>query len=274
MPEVFEIDQGGHCMYFAPSTSIGFSLVSRNGRLVRVVSACRDYINDCVIAYLNQHKSISKSGSGIGWCKERNATIDFNSLRLLISKGVSVGVTNEIIEARIFDAKRIINMYEELAGFSRRSKIKRVKLKGYGCWLLIGPSQWMKSTHLISMVTLIFRVVSCHGGFNDCESLDHVEERFSKLCGSCKDGTIKWTIGSDDLIRLLPASWPKFRMFMELYPRMFGSKTKKFWNPEEGVGQWHGPGGIFSLSTKKMPNKSIKCHLHKMDEIYQKGKSA
>jgi hypothetical protein len=271
MPKVMEINGDGHTMYFKDSPSISFSLVSRDGRLVRPMATCRDYINDCVIAFLNQQKEGHDIGMG-SWKKGRNAPIDMNSLRLIIQKGPNKRkeITTKLVEERILDAKRIINMYEELANFSRRSKIKRVKLNNVKCWLLVGPSQWMKSTHLISMVTLIFRVVTAHGGFHDCETIAHVEQRFKELCRN----NSKTSYYSTDLSRLLPPSWPKFRMYMEMYQKMFGNRTKAFWNPEDGVGHWHSPGGIYSLSSNTMPNKRLSRHIVRMNKLYKKSKSA
>jgi hypothetical protein len=275
MPKVIEIDGGDHATYFRGNHKIVFSLVSRDNKLVRELASCRDYINDCVISYLNREEA--PPGRHMGkWSKGRNAPPDFASLRLIMQRSANRrnGETQKLITERIFDAKRIINMYEELAGFARRSKIKQVKLKGINCWLLVGPSQWMKSTHLISMVTLIFRVVVERGGFHDCETLKQVEDRFGELCGGQRKATGSQclALGSGDLNRLLPVSWPKFRMYMEMYNYIFGSKTKSFWSPLGGVGKWHGPGGIYSLSSKQVP-AALRERIVRAEKLYKKKKA-
>jgi hypothetical protein len=262
MPRI-KIDNNSKVYYGNKFYQISFSLVSapKHGwKQIREFATCRDYINDCMIAAVNAHHYNEGKGQGY-WVKGTNPPLDFNYLRLLIAKDPPIGKSKEVDKRRIFKAKQIINMYEELAGFKRKSTIKQVDHssgKVPNCWLLTGPSQWMKASQLVSMVTLIFRVVVTHGGFQECNNLDQVEERFKELCvkGAKRGGY--YSPGAGDIKQLLPPSWPKFRTIMTKYDDLFGNKPKDFWFPKAGVGSWHGPGGIYSLCTNNLLFKELK----------------
>ena len=246
----YEVDGDGHCTYTPIGRCIHFSIVSgpRDGsKQIRELASCRDYISDCIIAAANAHHFPGGKTSSL-WKAGQNAPVDFGHLRLLIYRDGYYGTgPKEKIESRMFDAKRIINMYEEFAGWPGRSKIRRVNHKQLGSkdmWILIGPARWMRATQLVSMVTLIFRVVSDHGGFGGLNTLDEVEARFKELIdNNRKNGGSKW----GDLGSYLPTAYPKFRSIMTKYDDLFWNKPKKFWYPLKGVGNWHGQGGIMSM---------------------------
>jgi hypothetical protein len=155
-------------------------------------------------------------------------------------------------------------MYEELAKWPGRSKIRRVNHKQLGSknmWILIGPARWMRATQLVSMVTLIFRVVTDHGGFGELDTIDKVEARFKELIDQYKGNS--W----GDLKRNLPPAYVKFRSIMTQYDELFWSRPKEFWYPHAGVGNWHGQGGIMSMCSgiSTIPHiketiKKIKAH--------------
>jgi hypothetical protein len=256
MPRI-KVDANGHGNYSVGS-QISFALLSSptDGRKqVRCFVNCRDYINDSMISFYN----IKNNKQGNSWWRKTNPPIDTENLRLLIAKDLYGSEKEETLRERLYSAKRIINMYEEYAGFESRSVFARAdysssKIKY--CWVLTGPKEWMKSSHLVSMITLIFRVVVECGGFEEFTTLDEVEKRFNDLC-------TKNTGRCSDTDRLLPKSWPRFRMLMEYYDRLFGSKTLGFWHPDGLVDNWHSAGGIYSL-----------CSLNVTREINEEVKKA
>lgn len=245
----YEIDGDGHCMYAPIGNSIYFSIVSapRDGsKQIRELASCRDYISDCIIAAANAHHYKDGQTTSL-WKKGQNAPVDFGHLRLLIYRGGQhEPLPDKKMEERVFSAKRVLNMYEEFAGWPTRSKIRRVThkhMESKCLWLLIGPARWMRATQLVSMVTLIFRVVTDYGGFEDLKDLDEVEAHFEHTIKENKQSCNSW----GDLGRNLPIAWPKFRTIMTQYDDLFWSKPKKFWYPYKGVGNWHGQGGIMSM---------------------------
>ena len=275
MPAIKINDTHNHANYGIGS-AINFTLFSapRHGRnQIRSFAACRDYINDCVIAYVN--RSEPKPPIGLRhWQDDRNSVVDMQFLRLLIAKNPERPGDEVQTERRIFDAKRIINMYEGLTNWKRKSVISRVNHSSGllpHCWALTGPGQWMRASQLISMVTLIFRVVEANGGFHDVENLDDVEARFAELHKLAKKatGSERYKKWRSDVVDILNPSWPKFRMLMEMNDFIFGQKDKQFWYPKANVTNWHGQGGIRSLCTFNLP-KHQAAKMKEAVELYSK----
>lgn len=248
------LDPCGFCIYGSP-TQIAFSIVSSPAdgrRQIKAFDACRDYINDCLISYFNRDEI--KRGMYAYWKKGAHPPVDETALRLLISTSSKkeTGETLQTKKKNLFAAKRIINLYEELAGFERRSVIASVEhenSKVGDCWLVTAPSEWQKASNLVSMVTLIFRVVYNNGRAENLQNLEEVEQYFHGLCP--KGG------GYGDLGSLLPASFPFYRMLMEEYNILFQERPLSFWYPKGFVGSWHGSGGIWSLCTAQTQVVSI-----------------
>lgn len=252
MPRI-KVDDAGLVVGYTSSARISFSLVSapRHGRKVlRSLSSCRDFINDRIIAdYAKPHK----------------VPVDKNYLRLIITRNTTPGFSEEEIRSRMYAAKHIVNLYESLAKWRTRSKLARVSFvkestneKYPNAWLLTGPTEWMKSTHLVSMVTIIFRIVVECGGFNNCETLEQAEAQFDNLCKNTND-LIPMTAGNTfaqsnraDVLGILTACWPKFRMLMEMYDNLFRKENFQYWNPAKMVGRWHSWGGICSMCNFNM----------------------
>jgi len=230
-----KIDTCGKVNY-AGCGSIEYAFVAgpeSNRKMITPFYSCRDYINDTMIAFYNK--------GGSHWNDEM-LPLDTKHLRMLITIKNKLDDSKKRI-ARIYTAKRILNMYEEVAGWEGRSIISRVDTdtdKIVHCWQLLGPEQWMHFSCLTSMVTLIFRVVQYHGGFSKLETLKNVEKLFAKIAG------VGERYMSDR--GYLNNAWPKFQMYMKNYNKLFGQYTPQQLHPASCLGDWHGPGGINSLS--------------------------
>ena len=256
-----KVDGDGHADY-GVGNSISFSFVSSPAdgrRQVKPLETCRDFMNDIMISFIN-----NKGGT---WKGKQNAPIDLNTFRLLLAKHVPNRESEERLRKSMYTAKRIINMYETLAGWKQKSVLSRVEHSSAGikhCWLLTGPGEWMKATHLVSMVTLIFRVVIERGGFDDCDTLDKVEERFKKLCDGHKE---VWS----DLGDYLPKSWLKYRILMKKYNDLFGKFTHQQCNPASAVNRWHDEGGIRSFCTLNTGVAEITARTKEVFSDWEKG---
>jgi hypothetical protein len=231
--------------FYMPS-KIAFTLVSSpkdGSKQIRQLSPCRDYINDMVIQcyhsdskyYKNAHRYSKEWGE---------IPVDMKNLRLLIHKGPRD--VNTEFQKKLKMAIKVLNLYENFAKWKERSYLNKVKFvnnKSEDCWMLIGPEEWMKSTHLISMVTLITRVVVYNPVFGKCRSVKSIERCFALLCS--KTSEEMWT----DLGEYLPKAWPKFRMIMKSYDEIFGKYSFGDCNPEKKCFEWHDKGGITRLCT-------------------------
>jgi hypothetical protein len=245
---------------------IAFSLISspKDGRKhVLGFQTCRDYINDCLISFFNASGPIKGY-----WREGTDPPVDTERLRLVIAKGLSENETEDDLRKKIYAAKRIINMYEDLAGFTKKSTIARVEHSTPTikyCWLLTGPEEWLKASNLISLITLTFRVVVDHGGFENFKTLEEVEGRFKELIDA--DGS-----GYGDCGLYLPALLPKLRMILECYDKLFRNKPFTFWYPSSKVGGWHSSGGIYCLCDSKTSVSHIENAMNEMYEIWKKEK--
>jgi len=198
------------------------------------ISACRDYINDGMIADLHG-KSTSYNPS----------KIDMTKLRLLFGQDFPTPEKLKEGKERAYHAKKIINMYEELGGFSGRTKIGRADFNYLKhCWILTGPKEWMKSSHLVSMLTLIIRAVTSYGGFNPDKIKSHKD-----LWNFWNNTTRNMSDAVDK--RYLEHSFPLFPRYMVDYAKLFGKRTSKELMPEHLIHKWHSNGGIFHLSCGK-----------------------
>lgn len=225
-------------------SNIAYTLVSSpaTGRIqLKDATGCRDYTNDLMIAYINYDPALGNKNSH-HWSPDR-PPVDFRNLRLLISTSSA----EEKMVRRIHSAKRVINMYEDLAGWQKKSCITRVTNTCThlpNCWLMTGPGKWMRSSHLVSLVTLTTRVIYNNGGFEKLENLDQVEDRFRELCNGSANN-----YGGGDLGTYFKSSWPLFRMIMTKYDELFGKYKPTDLMPEKLICKWHSCGGIYSLCT-------------------------
>lgn len=203
---------------------------------------CRDYISDDLRSHYRLDGGRLK--------KDTAAPIDTERLRLLIAIGLNDD-TYEPWKQALYDAKRIINIYEELAGFEQRSVITRVDyLAPNGsksenvehCWLLTGPPEWVKYSQLVSMVTLIFRIVTRFKQAGDVETLEDVEAYWQRVVDDSKNQSSKFR--HVDTTEYLPTCWQKFRMMMTWFDRVFALSGDDAHNPGNN---WHSCGGINSL---------------------------
>jgi len=206
--------------------------------------SCRDYINDSLYNYYNG-KAVIYQPSG------RRELLDTKKLRLLIT-GNHNGWGHEAIDTwrkNLYVAKHVINMYEKLAGFKTKSVLaevthsnKRIKR----CWQLVGPKEWMRYSHLTSMVTLIIRsIVRSPTVLDTPDSLEKAEKMMATLRITC--------VPHSDYTTYLPACLPLFSKLMSNFDKVF------FLSPEEvhkesntsNAISWHSRGGIYSLCIQK-----------------------
>jgi hypothetical protein len=224
-----QIDANGKSGY-KMNANIAFALVSTpelGRKQITEFYTCRDFINDTMMSFY--------SNNGAYW-NDRMPSIDTDNLRMLITSNVS----NDQVQA-LYTAKRILNMYEKLAKFSQTSVMTRVDhpMQG-GCWQLLGPGEWMISSNLVSMVTLIFRVVrkAWPDYFENVQTLDEAEANFKRFVER---------FGSDCDVTYLGDSWPKFRMFMKEFQTIFGQYTARQLHEMSSGSSWHRHGGISQL---------------------------
>lgn len=146
------------------SVSFAFCSAPNEGRKQCMeFESCKAFLQDAVYGQIHNDTVYD----------DRNceAPIDINKLRLLVT-----GEGSESFKKRLYGAKRVLNFYEEIAGW-KPSRITKVDHSMYeGVWLVTGPEQWMQAPQLISMVTLLLRMITNEGPikFKTNKDLEHI----------------------------------------------------------------------------------------------------
>lgn len=140
---------------------VNFSLVSspKDGRKqIMGFMGCKAYIHDAAQSHV-----LGTRDYGSHYDKNRNPLMDMNKLRLLVGTNPKTGILKEY-KKKLFAAKRMLNLFEEAAGW-KPSKITSINHSAIdeGVWLITGPKQWMRSPQMLSMVTLIIRAAVRNG---------------------------------------------------------------------------------------------------------------
>lgn len=213
-----------------------FALVSspKQGR-VQLMSpvSCRDFISDAIRDFFRiEILKVQEPGGNHYRYKKDGPTIDINKLRLLIT-----GEKDR--KEKIFSGKRALELYEELAGWSKRSKITTVRHPisrhndGKAAWLLTGPKEWMSATHMVSVVTLIMRIAYGYGPLKT-ENLDVLEKQFEGIAKRKDMGDAGY----------LNPCWDKFRTIVTRYKEIFNEPPENLYPAGMSI---HSTGGVVSL---------------------------
>jgi hypothetical protein len=209
---------------------------------------CRDFINDAMLSFYT-HGQIQFRGA-------ESQNLDIEKFRLMVVAAGNVSDEEKKKKTKaIYAAKRIINIYERLAGFAPVSIVTRVNrfdektqknLTRGAAWLLTGPKEWMRVSQLVSMITLIFRVIWRTDNIPEGElkNINDVNAFFAQIMKDFSKGGFDSVLGED---RSYLPQYPKYEMFMTKYRELFGELSIETLFPKDAHG-WHSNGGITSLS--------------------------
>jgi len=162
---------GGRAEGFLVNYSLNFALCSspKDGRRqCTKFTNCKAYMHDSVYDFL--------SGSHLFYDRKSSPPIDMTKLRLLVGRGDG----GEDFKKSLYAAKKVVNFYEEIAGW-KPSKIAQVEHSNnyQDLYLIIGPRQWMSAPQLLSMITLILRACTMNGPVK-FENNDDLEKLYKK----------------------------------------------------------------------------------------------
>jgi hypothetical protein len=251
------------------NTGICFALLARYGRggkgLCQATKTftCRDYLHDSVQALLHGRDT---NGGGCDYKRTRNPEIILDEFRMF----VCLNKKDMDARLRILTAKKIINVYEDLAGFPVRMRLAAVdhesKYFNGGGWLLTGDRRWISHAQLMSMVTLILRCCTVRFTNLPNKVINNVEAAEEYLHKEIK----KLRTSSSDTKSYLPNALKVMRPMMERFDEIFNLPIEEAYprSPKRG---WHSAGGINELS---LARTGI-VHLdNKIKEIIQAPKEA
>jgi len=256
--------EGFKSAYEQKPQSISFSLVSKTAEGRKQATkflTCRDHLSDALHSRVHEKKcSIYNHGS--------NPPIDLDKLRLLIGRYFDNKESREKFKENIFSAKRLLNFYEEVAGWDK-SKITTVKhsVIDYNAWLITGPKEWVSYPNLLSIITLIFRIIGNHGPIKFSNNED-VERWFYNLMQEYEKGRKKSSIFQYDcdLSEYLPTCWDKLYMIMKHHKEIFTKPIEETFRADMHI---HAYGGIVQLCRFNTSNEVLDQN---MRNLYEKFK--
>lgn len=175
---------------------------------------------------------------------------------------------------RLSNTRRILNLYDDFAGFSK-TDIYKCKLKStydrkgeaeQFYHLIIGSRRWIKSSYMLSLFMQMLRVGVKSSCFEDedFESLQAFEKKINSIISKASSNTL-----SD--FSYLKYDFKHWRKFLKGYSVLFGKHTiKKNWS----IGHWK----INSSQIDTFRYEGIHCLLgrdsynHKLKEAFSKLK--
>jgi hypothetical protein len=221
---------------------------------------CRDHVNDALRAHVHQrHNGVYDYGT--------NPPIDMEKMRMLVRRDCKKESFDKYRE-RVFSAKRVLNFYENAASWplSKVTTVKMKKKKNVAAWLITGPKQWVSYSQLMSMVTLIFRVISNYGPIEFTDNND-IERWFGNLVEKYDEDVESGIFQQDpDLNTYLPHSLDKFHMLVTRYDDIFTQSVDEAYPAEGNV---HSAGGVYHLcSFQSSANPTLDKNMSAVWEDY------
>ena len=256
-------------VYSAPSIykSLQFSLLSapkHGSKQVCSWSTCRDYLHDTYRGWLHRDTPNAKLTRSLTRRDDDTSVPDTKKLRLLITSlnETCYGLNTQ---ETLFVGKRILNIYEELLGFSKSTittvdyplSQKNTAYKEYMAtvWLFRGSNEWIKSPHLLSIVTLILRMaykLRKIPVFKD----NSMQEVAAVIKDFCKDST---SCTEADYIKKVASALP---VVLAHHDELFTHSMNDAY--DKSSYEFHSRGGIIALCTGRSPLEDLNTKIKKL----------
>lgn len=259
--------EGYKSTYSRKPQSVTFSLVSKTNegrKQIMPFLTCRDHLNDAL------HSRMHKNSCCV-YTHGEDLPIDLDKLRLLIGRCFDNKESCEKFKENIFSAKRLLNLYEDTAGWDR-SKITTVNhsIIKYNAWLLTGPKEWVSYPNLLSLITLIFRIIGNYGPIKFSNN-EEAEKWFYDLINDYEMGRVKSPIFQydSDLSNYLPKCWDKLHMIMKYHKEIFTEPAEKIFKSDMYI---HSAGGIVQLCLSNTSSTILDKNMQVVYERFKKEK--
>lgn len=262
---------------------ISFASRPVKGKIYQVsdLQTCRDYAHEftrLVLLCKNiKDKKMENGGYSFGYTPgkiNKDIKLDINKLRLVIfSNGVDIHknssdtklrqcikkATVEELDERVFFTKQIINIYESYFDWPK-SKIRKAEymLKNCpalkDCWYITGSKLWMRNPHLLSLLTLTFRLIIRYGTF-EYKTIEDIAKHFLTLGEklSCKvygTDASSFSILGHNLVTLL-------ENYEDIFKDLYEEDLYHLSNKATSLNNFHSSGGILSLLSSTTGNKTL-----------------
>lgn len=233
------------------SYTMGFALVShpKHGRKqCNSFITCRDQLCNALRAGALGMECSSAHNPG------SDPPMDFDKTRLLVARDIQ-DPDREFKEIRekLFSGKRVVNFYENMAGWAP-SKITTVNHTSRShAWLITGPREWMRYSNLLSMMCLILRVACKHGPIRFNNEADLVKE-WQRLAKNSNDY---------DCSNWIKRCYKWFPVLMRRHKDIFTQDDLKV-TYQASASQYYSAGGIYSLITGATNNEELTKNIKKV----------
>jgi hypothetical protein len=222
---------------------------------------CRDYLHDAVRCHV--HNKSTESFSNHQYYPGKNPPLDMENIRLVVTSfpnkntfkflKVKEKVWWEDFKTGLYTGKRAINAFEEEMGLSKKSTVKQVKIDISNikkAWLLVGPGEWMRNPHLLSVYTFLLRVYITLGQEKHFETVEEVE---NGLINNVTEINNKINYGN-----IVCNCWNKLALILKNRDDIFPPEEDfKLLFPESPAYSFHSSGGINSLCLSRTSVNSV-----------------
>lgn len=232
------------------SHRMGFALVSPPSdgrRQCHGFITCRDQLCDILRA------GALKSDVNGSYVPGVNPPMDFEKTRLLMARDIENPSTEFAgIRDKLFSGKRVINVYEKMAGWQQSTITTVNHTSKSHAWLLTGPPNWMQYSNLFSMMCLILRVACEHGPlkFSKADDLPKMWQQISY-------------INHHDCSNWIKNCHPWFPILMKRYKDIFTQQSLKE-TYQSGKEDYYSRGGVYSLITGGTGNQTLTKNIKKV----------
>jgi len=188
---------------------------------------CRDFLHDALRSHISGK---ADEIYGFKYDPKVNPPLDLKKMRMLIKHTKSGTVdTREVMDASL----AALHMVEKTGGIELS---KLYKVNGHdNMYLFEGAEDWMESTFMISLYTLLIRLGAQKMSFKDKEEFD---KKIDELSKSNK---------SDNDINYLKTVSPFIHRIVEKRKALVYVKKDKMLFEGKGIGTFHGYTGVVSL---------------------------
>jgi len=216
-----------------------------------VLAKCRDFLQDAVRSEVNKgecsiYSFIYKSGV--------NPPVDLKKMRMLINKGPEA--TKEF-KGAMKKAKTLLNHYEDMAGWANTSLVEIAN--DPNMVLFSGPSNWMRSSFLVSMYSLLIRL--SYKDFPSFSSNGELIKIYKNLVDDYKNKR-----KSDNDLTYMNTCYNRLHLVIENTSKLFSKKMEDNYPAEIHINSFHNLGGIFSLCSFNSYNSALNNKFKKICE--------
>lgn len=142
------------------SEGLEFALVSKDNKQINQFVFCKDFIQDAIEGFLNNHR-VSIYGFIYDPTKPETLLLCLEKTRLLLTNW-----RDKQFRFKLDNCIDFVNQFEDRLGMSR-TEVMEVEnappfYKKAGIWLFEGCKRWMQAPPMISLYTLLLRVGFSH----------------------------------------------------------------------------------------------------------------